>query len=67
MARKQIDFYWVSDFYKARDVIDKFDPVLKSYKFVRRHVECTPINQYDQFLSQFMDACLTLSMKKKRT
>ena len=65
MARKQIDFYWVSDFYKARDVIDKFDPVLKSYKFVRRHVECTPINQYDQFLSQFMDVCLTLSMKKK--
>ena len=48
-----------------RDVIDKFDPVLKSYKFVRRHVECTPINQYDQFLSQFMDVCLTLSMKKK--
>ena len=42
----------MSDFYKARDVIDKFDPVLKSYKFVRRHVECTPINQYDQFLSQ---------------
>ena len=65
MARKQIDFYWVSDFYKTRDVIDKFDPVLKSYKFVRRHVECTPINQYDQFLSQFMDVCLTLSMKKK--
>ena len=48
-----------------RDVIDKFDPVLKSYKFVRRHVECTPINQYDQFFSQFMDVCLTLSMKKK--
>ena len=48
-----------------RDVIDKFDPVLKSNKFVRRHVECTPINQYDQFLSQFMDVCLTLSMKKK--
>ena len=41
----------MSDFYKARGVIDKFDPVLKSYKFVRRHVECTPINQYDQFFS----------------
>ena len=26
----------MSDFYKARDEIDKFDPVLKSYKFVRR-------------------------------
>ena len=45
----------MSDFYKARGVIDKFDPVLKSYKFVRRHVECTPINQYDQFLPQFMN------------
>ena len=45
----------MSDFYKARDVIDKFDPVLKSYKFVRRRVECTPINQYDRFLAQFMD------------
>ena len=50
------------DFYKARDVIDKFDPVLKSYKNVRRHLECTPINQYDQFLSQFMDVCLNLFM-----
>ena len=55
----------MSDFYKARGVIDKFDPVLKSYKFVRRHVECTPINQYDQFFSQFMDVCSNLFMNMK--
>ena len=39
--------------------------MLKSYKLVHRHVECTPINQYDQFLSQFMGVCLNLFMNMK--